>query len=287
MKAAAFTHHLPRTLEEAAAILAEVAPEGGRIIAGGQTLVAIMALRLAQPPHLVDINAIPGLDGITVQDGALHVGALVRHTAMQRLPAATPGAALLARIAGHIAHLPIRNRGTVCGSLAYADPASEWCLVLAALGGSVIAHSLRGPRIIPAADYFLGIMTTALADDEFVVEAQFTLPAPGTRCGFQEVSRRAGDYAMAMALASWRLEEGRIAAPCIALGGVEPIPRRLPGAEAALHGEPATDAIFRRAAEAAAAEIDPLTDGQVDAGLRRDLVRAMTRRALQQAAAGA
>ncbi len=282
MKSAAFTHHLPGTIAEAVALLAQVAPEGGRVIAGGQTLVAIMALRLAQPPHLIDINGIPGLDRVSVAGGELQIGALVRHAAMQRLPPGTPGAALLARVAGHIAHLPIRNRGTVCGSLAYADPAAEWCTVLATLGGSVVAHSLQGERIIPASDYFQGVMTTALAEDELIVQARLTAPLPGTRSGFQEISRRAGDYAMSMALVTWRLEDGRIAAPRIGVGGAEPIPRRLPGAEAALLGEPPTDAIFRRAADQAAAEIDPMTDGQVDEGLRRDLVRAMTRRALEQ-----
>lgn len=282
MKSAAFTHYLPGSVAEAASILAQVAPEGGRIIAGGQTLVAIMALRLAQPPHLIDINGIAGLDRVAAVDGVLQIGALVRHTAMQRLPATMPGAAILARIAGHIAHLPIRNRGTVCGSLAYADPAAEWCMVLAGLGGSVVAQSLLGERIIPATDYFQGIMTTALAEDELIVQARFDLPLPGTRCGFQEVSRRAGDYAMAMTLVTWRLEGGRIASPRVAVGGAEPVPRRLPAAEASLLGQIPDDAAFRRAADQAAAEIDPMTDGQVDAGLRRDLVRAMTRRALEQ-----
>ena len=284
MKSAAFTHHLPASVAEAVTILANVAPEGGRIIAGGQTLVPIMALRLAQPPHLVDINAIPGLDRVEAADGVLQIGALVRHAAMQRLPATMPGAAILKNVAGHIAHLPIRNRGTVCGSLAYADPAAEWCTVLIGLGGCVAVASLRGERIIPAADYFLGIMTTALADDELIVQARFDLPPAGTRCGFQEVSRRAGDYAMAMALVTWRLEDGLIAGPRVAVGGAEPVPRRLPTAEAALLGQPPNDATFRRAADQAAAEIDPMTDGQVDAGLRRDLVRAMTRRALAQSA---
>ncbi len=284
MKSAAFMHHLPASVAEAVTILANVAPEGGRIIAGGQTLVPIMALRLAQPPHLVDINAIPGLDRVEAADGVLQIGALVRHAAMQRLPATMPGAAILNRVAGHIAHLPIRNRGTVCGSLAYADPAAEWCMVLVGLGGWVVAASLRGERIIPAADYFLGIMTTALADDELIVQARFDLPPAGTRCGFQEVSRRAGDYAMAMALVTWRLEDGLIAGPRVAVGGAEPVPRRLLTTEAALLGQPPNDATFRRAADQAAAEIDPMTDGQVDAGLRRDLVRAMTRRALAQSA---
>lgn len=285
MKSAAFTHHLPATLAEAAALLGAVAPSGGRILAGGQTLVPIMALRLAQPPDLIDINAIPGLDRVAVLDGALEVGALVRHAAMQRLPPGTPCAALLARVAGHIAHLPIRTRGTVCGSLAYADPAAEWCLVLAALGGSVAAHSVRGVRHIPAGGFFLGLMTTALADDEVIAAVRFALPPPGTRCGFAEVSRRAGDYATAMALATLRIAGGVIAAASLAVGGAEPVPRRLGAAEAALAGQPPTAAVFRRAAEAAAAAIDPMTDGQVDAGLRRDLVRAVARRALVEALA--
>jgi carbon-monoxide dehydrogenase medium subunit len=282
MKSAAFTHYLPASVAEAVTLLARVASEGGRIIAGGQTLVPIMALRLAQPPHLVDINAIPGLDRVEAVDGVLQIGALVRHVAMQRLPAAMPGAAILQRIAGHIAHLPIRSRGTVCGSLAFADPAAEWCTVLIGLGGCVVAVSLRGERIIPASGYFQGIMTTALAEDELIVQARFDLPPAETRCGFQEVSRRAGDYAMAMALVTWRMEHGLITGPRVAVGGAEPTPRRLPNAEAALMGQPPNDAIFHRAADQAAAEIDPMTDGQVDAGLRRDLVRAMVRRALAQ-----
>lgn len=283
MKSAAFTHHLPGAVEEAAALLAQWAPEGGRVLAGGQTLVPVMALRLAQPPHLIDINAIPGLDRLAVEGGMLAIGATVRHAAMQRLPPGVPGAALLARVAGHIAHLPIRTRGTVCGSLAYADPAAEWGLALAALGGAVVARSQRGVRSIPAEGFFQGVMTTALAEDELVVQARFALPPPGTRCGFQEVSRRVGDYAMAMALAMFRVEGGRIAAPRLAVGGAEPFPRRLPGAEAELAGAAPSDALFRRAAERAAAEIDPMTDHQVDAGLRRDLVRAMAHRALGQA----
>ena len=278
MKAAAFTHHLPGTVEEAASLLAQVAPEGGRILAGGQSLTPIMALRLAQPPHLIDINSIPGLGRVVQVGGELHIGATVRHRAMQCLPPEMPGAALLARVAGHIAHLPIRTRGTVCGSLAYADPAFEWCLVFAALGGSIIARSVRGERVIAAGDFFRGVMTTALSEDEFIVQARLTLPTPGTRCGFQEISRRVGDYAMAMSLVT-----SRPGAVCVAVGGAEPMSRRLPGAEAMLLDQPPSSALLLRAAAQAAAEITPMTDHQVDAGLRRDLVRAMVRRALEQA----
>jgi aerobic carbon-monoxide dehydrogenase medium subunit len=283
MKSAPFIYHLARDVEEAVTLLAQVAPEGGRILAGGQTMIPAMALRLVRPPHLVDINAIPGLDQVTIEGDELRVGATVRHAALERLPGDMPGASLLAYVAGHIGHLPIRNRGTFCGSLAHAAPTGEWCLVLAALGGSVVTRSLRGGRILPAEEFFQGSMTTTLANDELIVQARITLPAADARWGFQELSRRVFDPAMAMALVTLRLEAGRIAAACVAVGGAERIPRRLPGVEAMLLGNLPGGTLFRSAAGQAAAEIDPITDQEVDADLRRDFVRGMTRRALEQA----
>src|SRR5262249_13623227 len=136
----------------------------------------------------------------------------------------------------HSAHYPLRNRGTFCGSRAHADPASEWCLVLAALDGEVVAKSARGERIIAARDFFKGIMTTALRDDELLVEARLPLLPADTRCGFYEFSRRAGDFALAAALGLYRLDGGKIAQPRLALGGVEVNPRRIAQAEGTLEG---------------------------------------------------
>jgi aerobic carbon-monoxide dehydrogenase medium subunit len=285
MKPAAFAYHAPKTIDEAVALLAEVAPQDGRVLAGGQSLVPTMAFRLAKPAHLVDINGVEVLSRLDVADGKLVIGACVRHAAFHRPVCEGPLGKLLADVVHHIAHYPIRNRGTFCGSLAHADPASEWALTLAALDGEVLAKSTRGERVIAARDFFQGIMTTALREDELLVEARLPLLAADALCGFYEFNRRAGDFAMAAALAAYRTEGGKIVAPRVALGGVEPSPRRIAEAEHALVGATPGDAAFRNAAAAAAAAVDPMEDITTSAEFRRDLVLAVTRRALERAAA--
>src|SRR6516162_3117302 len=157
MKPAAFRYHAPKTIEEAVAMLAEYAPDDGRVLAGGQSLVPTMAFRLARPHHLVDINGIETLRRLAVADGKLVIGAGVRHQAFHRPVVDGPLGTLLSAVMRHIAHFPIRTRGTFCGSIAHADPASEWCLVAATLGAEMVARSTaRGKRIIAAGDYFQG-----------------------------------------------------------------------------------------------------------------------------------
>jgi carbon-monoxide dehydrogenase medium subunit len=165
MKPAPFVHHVPKTLDEALKTLAEVAPKDGRVLAGGQSLVPIMAFRLAKPAHLVDINLIAGLDKLASDGKTLSIGACVRHAAFHKPVIANPLGELLTIVARHIAHYPIRMRGTFCGSLAHADPSSEWCLVAATLDATLVARSVRGTRAIAASDFFAGIMSTALAED--------------------------------------------------------------------------------------------------------------------------
>ena len=285
MKPAPFVYHAPKTIEQAVAVLAEVAPEDGRVLAGGQSLVPTMAFRLARPAHLVDINQVAGLDRLAVENDALVIGACVRHAAFHRPVVDGPLGELLAFVVRHIAHYPIRTRGTFCGSLAHADPASEWCTVAATLGGEIAARSARSTRRIAAADLFQGLMTTALEEDELLEEARLPVLTAGTRWGFYEFSRRAGDYALAMALATFRLENGVIVDPRVGLGGVEASPRRIPEAEAILAGKRPEIGVFRQAAEAAADAVDPLDDIQANAEYRCDLVRAVARRALERAAA--
>lgn len=284
MKPAAFRYHAPKTVDEAVAVLAEVAPQDGRVLAGGQSLVPTMAFRLAKPGHLVDINGVAGLDRLTVTNGKLVIGACVRHAAFHSPVCDGPLGRLLADVVRHIAHFPIRNRGTFCGSLAHADPSSEWALVMVALDGEMLAKSARGERVIAARDFFKGIMTTALRDDELLVEARLPMLPADTRCGFYEFSRRAGDFAMAAALAAYRLDGGKLAEPRVAVGGAEPNPRRIAEAEQALAGSAPGDAAFRAAAAAATAAVDPLEDATTSADFRRDLVTAVTRRALERAA---
>jgi carbon-monoxide dehydrogenase medium subunit len=285
MKPAAFRYHAPKTLDEAVAALAEVAPHDGRVLAGGQSLVPIMAFRLAKPTHLVDINGIAELARITVADGRLRIGACVRHAAFYEPVCEGPLGKLLATVVRKIAHHPIRTRGTFCGSVAHADPASEWCAVTATLDGEMVAQSKRGQRIIAAKDYFAGIMTTALEEDELLTEVRLPLLPADTRVGFQEFSRRAGDFALSMAVVTYRLANDKIADARVGIGGAEPYPRRIGEAEAALNGQAPGAAAFDAASVAAAAAIDPLEDIHTNADYRRDLVRAMTRRALDGATA--
>jgi carbon-monoxide dehydrogenase medium subunit len=244
----------------------------------------MMAFRMARPAHLIDINMVAGLDRVAVTDGVLSIAACVRHAAFHRPVTPGPTGELLAQVVAHIAHYPIRQRGTFCGSLAHSDPASEWCLTAATLDAEMIAMSRRGRRAMAAVDYFQGIMTTALEDDEFLVEARVPLLPPTARFGFYEFSRRAGDYAIAAALATFRLEDGRIVDPRLGVGGVETFPRRIAEAESALTGRPAERATFAAAAEAAAAAVEPMEDVHADAEYRRDLVRAVVQRALERAA---
>jgi carbon-monoxide dehydrogenase medium subunit len=259
-------------MEEAIGLLAHYAPRDGRILAGGQSLVPAMALRLATPAHLIDINDVAGLGRFSTRENTLAIGACVRHSAFERPIVEGPLGELLATVVRHIAHYPIRTRGTFCGSLAHADPASEWCLVAATLDARMTAGSTRGTRTIAAHDWFQGLMTTCLVRDELLLEARLPLLPQGTRFGFNEFIRRSGDFAVAMALVVIG------AKPRIGVGGVEARPRRIPEAEAALARGSVEDA-----AEAAARAVDPMSDQHYSAAYRRDLVRTVVRRALQQA----
>ena len=283
MKPAPFVYHAPKTVDDALANLAEFGPQDGRVLAGGQSLIPMMAFRMARPAHLIDINTVAGLDRLAVEGDVLSVGACVRHAAFHRPVVEGPTGTLLSRVVRDIAHYPIRLRGTFCGSLAHADPASEWCLAAVTLGAEIVAMSRRGRRVMAADDFFEGMMATALAEDELLLEARLPLLPPETRFGFYEFSRRAGDYALAMALVTFRLQDGVIVAPRIGIGGAEARPRRMAAAEAVLAGRGPDSESFRAAAEAAADAVEPMEDIHADAEFRLDLVRAVTRRALERA----
>jgi aerobic carbon-monoxide dehydrogenase medium subunit len=284
MKPAPFRYHAPKTIEEAIETLAEVAPEDGRILAGGQSLVPIMAFRLARPAHLVDINGVEALQRLCVEDDRLLIGACVRHSAFHQPVVEGPLGRLLATVVRYIAHYPVRTRGTFCGSVAHADPASEWCLVVAALDAEMVARSTSGTRVIPAVEFFRGIMTTALKEDELLTEVRLPILPAGTQCGFYEFNRRAGDFALGMALVTYRLQDGTISEARVAVGGIEPQPRRIRQAEEALRGRSPERATFQAAGDAAAAAVDPLDDLITSAEYRRELTAVVTRRALERAA---
>jgi aerobic carbon-monoxide dehydrogenase medium subunit len=283
MKPAPFEYHAPGTVEEAVALLAEFAPQNGRVLAGGQSLVPAMAFRLARPAHLIDINGIAALAQLSAGTDELTIGASVRHAAFHRPVAAGPLGRLLAQVVRHIAHDPIRRRGTFCGSIAHADPASEWCCLATTLGATIVARSAGGTRHIPAADFFTGVMTTALKDDELLAQVKLPLLPADTRTGFVEFSRRGGDFAIAMALATYRLEKGRIAAPRIGIGGVENRPRRIGEAERVLEGSIPSSECFAAAATETSRAVAPMSDPLIGADYRRDLIASLVRRALEQA----
>ena len=193
-----------------------------------------MAFRLAKPAHLVDINEVAGLDKLASDGKVLSIGACVRHAAFHKPVVANPLGQLLSAVARHIAHYPIRMRGTFCGSLAHADPASEWCLVAVTLDATLIARSARGERAIPAKDFFAGIMSTALAEDELLAEVRLPLLFDDTKFGFNEFSRRAGDFAMSAALVDLSIAGRQDSDARVGVGGAEARHAAFAEAEAAL-----------------------------------------------------
>lgn len=284
MKPAAFKYHSPSTLDEALATLARVAPDDGRVLAGGQSLVPAMALRLAFPQHLVDINGIAELRKLQVEEGALVIGAGVRHAAFHEPVVDGPLGVLLARTVRSIAHYPIRTRGTFCGSVANADPASEWCVACMALDATLIAASVRGRRKIAARDFFAGMLATTLEPDEMLVEVHVPLLPATARVGFYEFSRRAGDFGIAIGLAVYELDGGVMRNARVAVGGVEAHARRVAEGERLLDGRMPEIAAFTEAAAAAAAAMTPYETEAETVTYKRDLTGTVVRRALEQAA---
>jgi carbon-monoxide dehydrogenase medium subunit len=283
MKPVSFKYFAPRAVDDALDLLATHGQEG-KILAGGQSLLPAMNFRLARPSILIDINRIEALDYVREDGGELRIGALARHA---RFEAPVTGGALsafLPRVARHIGHLPIRSRGTFCGSIAHADPASEWCLLAATLDAELVIVSRRGQRSVRPKEYFVTALTTTLEPDELLTEIRLPLLDDGWRTGFAEFSRRAGDYALAMCAAFLRFEDGRMVEARIGLGGATDRPTRIAAAEAVLTGTDGAPGILREAGNIAAETIEPLEDIHASAEYRRDLVRAMVGRALDQAA---
>jgi carbon-monoxide dehydrogenase medium subunit len=282
MKPVSFRYFAPRTVDDALDLLAAHGQEG-KILAGGQSLVPAMNFRLARPTSLIDINRVDALDYVRENGGELRIGALARHV---RFETPTTGGALsafLPRVARHIGHLPIRSRGTFCGSIAHADPASEWCLLAATLGAELFIVSRRGQRNVRPNEYFVGALTTILEPDELLTEIRLPLLHEGWRTGFAEFSRRAGDFALAMCAAFLRFDDGRIVEARIGLGGATDRPSRIAAVEAVLIGTDGGPGILREAGNIAAETIKPLEDIHASAEYRLDLVRAMVGRALDQA----
>jgi carbon-monoxide dehydrogenase medium subunit len=289
MKSCAFAYTAPASLDEAVEALARHGGEA-KLLAGGQSLVPLLATRLARPAALVDLARVPGLDGVREADGALAIGAMARKRDVELSALVRRRQPLLHAATLLVGHAPIRNRGTVGGSLAQADPAAEYPAVAVALDATLHAVGPEGARSLAAADFFLGPLTTALDALEVLVESRWPALPPRTGWGIHEISRRPGDFALAGAAATVRLDGGgRAAAVRLVLFGVGPAPLRAREAEGALAGAPADDAgALARAADAAAAAIDePLADLHASADYRRHLAGVCAGRALREAAARA
>ena len=285
MKPAPFEYVAPRSLDEAVALLAQHGDEA-KVLAGGQSLVPMMAFRLATPAVLVDVNGVRELDYQRRDDDTLVLGALTRHRVVADL-GLRERCALLAEGMDLIGHPAIRNRGTAGGSVAHADPAAEWPAILLALDGEVSAVGPRGERTIPADDLFVTYFTTSLAPDELVTEIRLPLPnASGrVRSTFVEFARRQGDFALVgVAAVAERTSDGSVADARLALIGVADRPIRARAAEAALHGRQPTDEALEDAARAVDGEIDPVSDVHGSAQYRRHLAKVLVRRALARIA---
>jgi carbon-monoxide dehydrogenase medium subunit len=284
MKLPPFEYACPTTLAEAVALLASQNGEA-KAIAGGQSLVPMLAFRIAAPTLLVDLRKL-GLNRITIAPDGVRLGAMVRWRDIEddaRLATAHP---LLQAAVAHVAHYQVRNRGTVGGSLAHADPAAEMPGVAVTCEAEIAVKGASGERTIRAADFFLGPLMTALASDEIIVEVRLPAWPVRRRWGFQEFARRRGDFAMAAAAVFYDEDEsGKAVNAHVGIVGVGDIPQRLPAAEAALNGRTVDAATIAEAEKAAAGSVDPQDDIHASAAYRRALAGTMVERALKSASA--
>jgi carbon-monoxide dehydrogenase medium subunit len=291
MKPPPFAYAAPATLEEAVGLLTEHAEAEPRVLAGGQSLIPLMNFRLAKPGYLVDLRNVAGLSGIRRDGDVLVIGAMTRMAEVERSPEVAVAAPLVTEAIGLVAHAPVRNSGTVGGSLAHADPAAELPAVALALDADLVAAGPGGTRVIPAAEFFTGPYSTALAADEILTEIR--LPVwPGGHA-FTEFSRVHANFAVVAVAALVELDgdgdgDGdRIRRAALALAGVAPTPVRATAAERALAGAPADAATIRAAADAAATGLSPAGDLHASPETRRGLARTYLRRGIELAVARA
>jgi carbon-monoxide dehydrogenase medium subunit len=274
MKPAPFAYQRPTDLEEALAALAE--EPGAKVLAGGQSLVPLLSMRLAAPSMLIDINALPDLGHVRVAEDGVRVGALARHAEVLASAEAVQAQPLLGMALSHVAHPTIRNRGTTVGSIVHADAAAEMPMVLRLLEGSVDVASVRGRRTIPAAELFAGLLESTLAHDEIAVEAFFPILAPGAGVAFQEIARRHGDYALVGVAAHVETDGETVTRARVGFVSVSDVPVVVDVTDAVQDpaGDPAATAL---------AELDPAEDIHATAAYRTHLVKVLAPRVLAAA----
>jgi carbon-monoxide dehydrogenase medium subunit len=282
MKPAAFDYCCPDSVKEAVTTLASWGDEA-KVMAGGQSLVPMMNFRVVRPAMVVDISRLLELDYVRERDdGGLSIGALTRHRVLETSPLVTGRFPIIPDTMRHVAHLAIRNRGTIGGSLSHADPAAELPMLVCLLDAQIVVQSVRGLRTIDAQDFFVGALTTALAHDELVV--RIDLPGrPRQGWAFEEFARRAGDFALAAAGVELQVEAGRISRACVAMMGVADTPIRRPRAEQVLTGARLDDECIARAVSAGCDDLMPRQDLHASPDYRRHLAAVLLRRALRLA----
>lgn len=283
MRLPRFDYARPASIAEAIALLA-ASPGSARLLAGGQTLIPLLAFRMAAPGLLVDMAGIAGLDRIAIRPEGISLGALVRWRDIECHPDLARAHPMLCAAVAEVAHWQIRERGTIGGSLAHADPAAELPGLAVATDATLLVAGPRGERTIAAADFFLGPLTTALAEDEILLRLDLPPWPPARRWGFLEFARRRGDFALAGIYAAYDLAaDGTVADPHIAVIGAASKPMRLGAAEALLAGRVMDAAVIAAACRAAAEAVDPPDDLHGDAAYRRSLCATLLGRALHQA----
>jgi carbon-monoxide dehydrogenase medium subunit len=282
MKPAAFDYVLADSVAMAVDALAQAGGDG-KILAGGQSLVPMLNFRLVRPSVLVDINRIPGLGFITDDDKAIRIGALTRHYQLETSPVIATHLPVLSNAMTYVAHLAIRNRGTIGGSLSHADPAAELPMMAMLLDAELAVTSRSGRRTVAARDFFRGALTVDLADDEIVTEITLPKLPAGTGWGFEEVSRRSGDFALAAAAATLTVKDGAIVEARVALTGMGSTPQRAPEAEALLVGHALDAALKQQMVDVVRASVEPHTDLHASADYRRHLVGVLAGRAVEAA----
>jgi carbon-monoxide dehydrogenase medium subunit len=284
---AAFDYHAPATLDEALALLSEHGDEA-KLLSGGQSLLPLMKLRFAAPEHIVDINRIPGLAYIEEGGGFLRIGALVRESELERSELVARRYPILQDTAAVIADPLVRNRATVAGNLAHGDPANDHPATMLALGAELIARGPQGERSIPVAEFFEGLLTTALRDDEILTEIRIPEPAERSGGAYLKLERKVGDYATAAAACLVALAaDGSVASARIALTNLASTPVDASAAAEQLLGRKPTAEVLARAGELAAAATSPSADRRGSVEYKRAMARVLTVRSLEKAFARA
>jgi CO/xanthine dehydrogenase FAD-binding subunit len=282
MKPPPLTYHRPATIDEAVALLGEHGDDA-KVIAGGQSLVPLLNLRLAAPEQLIDVMHAPGLRGIAYEDGWVSIGAGVRQAEAEDDPIVQEHLPLLAEALPWVAHREIRNAGTICGSTAHADSASEIPCVTRALGARMVLRGTGGTREIDADDFFTGFLTTVAEPEELLVSLRLPAAAPGEGFAFSEVSQQRGNYGLAGVGTRVRVDDGRISEARVAYLGVETIPARVSEVEDLLVGAEPSDEVYREAGARAAQALQGIASIHASAAYRASLAETLTRRVLNTA----